>query len=64
MRGRNPGARRGPTGLLLVAGLPPAFDPVGYRGRNVVERGFADVEQWRALATRYERTRCTNAAPP
>ena len=26
---------------------PPAFDPVDNRGRNVVERGFADTRQWR-----------------
>ena len=38
--------RRGSHG-----GRPPAFDPVDYRGRNVVERGFNDTKQWRALAT-------------
>jgi len=42
--------RRGARG-----GRPPAFDPVDYRGRNVVERGFNDVKQWRALATRYDK---------
>lgn len=41
--------RRGSTG-----GRPPAFDAVAYRGRNVVERRFCDVKQWRGLATRYD----------
>ena len=31
--------RRGSAG-----GRPPAFDPVDYRGRNVVERDFNDVK--------------------
>lgn len=42
--------RRGSHG-----GRPPEFDPVDYRGRNVVERGFNDTKQWRALATRYDK---------
>lgn len=42
--------RRGTPG-----GRPPAFDPVDYRGRNVVERAFADTKQWRGLATRYDK---------
>ncbi|WP_396287190.1 transposase [Amycolatopsis sp. PS_44_ISF1] len=33
-------------------GRPPAFDPVDYRGRNVVERRFNLLKQWRGLATR------------
>jgi transposase len=33
-------ARRGSRG-----GRPPAFDPVDYRGRNVIERGFNVVKQ-------------------
>jgi transposase len=41
---------KGPTG-----GRPPAFDPVIYRGRNVVERCFARLKQFRALATRYAK---------
>ncbi|NKY05905.1 transposase [Cellulomonas hominis] len=40
--------RRGAAG-----GRPPAFDPVGSGGRNVVERAFAHLEQCRGLATRY-----------
>jgi len=42
--------RRGSRG-----GRPPAFDPVDYRGRNVVERRFCHLEQWRGLATRYDK---------
>jgi hypothetical protein len=26
-----------------------------YRGRNVIERGFQILKQWRALATRYDK---------
>jgi transposase len=42
--------RRGSAG-----GRPPAFDPVLYRDRNVVERNFNTVKQWRGLATRYDK---------
>lgn len=43
-------ARRGSRG-----GRPPAFDPAAYRGRNVVERAFARLKSWRAIATRYDK---------
>lgn len=42
--------RRGSRG-----GRPPAFDPVDYRGRNVAERRFNLLKQWRGLATRYDK---------
>ena len=42
--------RRGSRG-----GRPPAFDSELYKGRNVVERSFNTVKQWRALATRYDK---------
>ncbi len=42
--------RRGSRG-----GRPPNFDTEAYRGRNVVERSFNTVKQWRALATRYDK---------
>jgi transposase len=42
--------RRGSRG-----GRPPAFDAETYRGRNVVERSFNTVKQWRGLATRYDK---------
>lgn len=42
--------RRGSRG-----GRPPAFDADDYRGRNVIERGFSLLKQWRGLATRYDK---------
>ncbi len=42
--------RRGARG-----GRPPAFDAEDYKGRNVVERNFNVVKQWRGLATRYDK---------
>ena len=36
-------------------GRPPAFDSELYAGRNVVERCFARLKQFRALATRYAK---------
>ena len=42
--------RRGSAG-----GRPPRFDAEDYKGRNVVERGFNIVKQWRGLATRYDK---------
>jgi transposase len=36
-------------------GRPPAFDQVIYAGRNVVERCFNRLKQFRALATRYAK---------
>jgi transposase len=44
-------ARRGTRG-----GRPPLFDRVAYRRRNVVERCFQRLKQFRAIATRYDRT--------
>ena len=42
--------RRGSAG-----GRPVTYDPVTYKGRNVVERAFCLLKQWRALATRYDK---------
>lgn len=42
--------RRGPHG-----GRPPAFDTQTYRGRNVIERSYSHLKQWRGLATRYDK---------
>lgn len=36
-------------------GRPPAFDAETYKQRNVVERGFGRLKQWRAIATRYDK---------
>ena len=34
----------------------PAFDPVAYRKRNLIERAFCRFKDWRAIATRYDKT--------
>ncbi|GLY87217.1 IS5 family transposase [Actinoallomurus iriomotensis] len=43
--------RRGSRG-----GRPPAFAPGIYRRRNIVERCFGRLKQYRAIATRYDKT--------
>ncbi|MET8847740.1 hypothetical protein [Amycolatopsis sp. NPDC004625] len=43
--------RRGRAG-----GRPPAFGRVAYRRRNVVEHCFNRLEQFRAIATRFDKT--------
>lgn len=42
--------RRGTLG-----GRPPAFDKELYKGRNVVERCFSRLKQFRAVATRFDK---------
>jgi len=42
--------RRGSRG-----GHPVSYDPVDYRNRNVIERGFCRLNQWRGLATQYDK---------
>ena len=42
--------RRGAAG-----GRPVSFDAGLYKGRNVVERGFNKIKNWRGLATRYDK---------
>lgn len=49
--------RRGSAG-----GRPPRLDTDTYKGRNVVERHFAQVKQWRGLATRYDKLALTYRA--
>ncbi|WP_285731359.1 transposase, partial [Kocuria sp. NBRC 114282] len=44
-------------------GRPPTFDAGAYRNRNVVERSFAYVKQWRGLATRYDKLAITLNRP-
>ncbi|MDX3372396.1 IS5 family transposase [Streptomyces sp. ME02-6987-2C] len=44
-------ARRGSRG-----GRPPAFGRELYKRRNVVERCFNRLKQWRGVATRYDKT--------
>lgn len=43
-------------------GRPPRLDTEMYRGRNVVERSFALVKQWRGMATRYDKLAITYRA--
>jgi transposase len=38
-----------------AGGRPVGFDKARYARRNVVERGFCQVKQWRGLATRYDK---------
>jgi transposase len=42
--------RRGQRG-----GRPVTYDAVAYKGRNVVERSFNTLKNWRGLATRYDK---------
>ena len=42
--------RRGSRG-----GRPVGYDRDHYRGRNVIERRFCHLKQWRGLATRYDK---------
>ncbi len=49
--------RRGSRG-----GRPVGLDTESYRGRNVVERRFCDLKQWRGLATRYDKHAITYRA--
>ncbi|QYA98293.1 transposase [Streptomyces anulatus] len=44
-------ARRGSR-----VGRPPTFDREVYKHRNVVERCFNRLKQWRGIATRYDKT--------
>ena len=37
-------------------GRPPGFDGAVYARRNVVERCFARLKQFRSIATRYDKT--------
>lgn len=45
-----------------AGGRPPGFDPGQYRERNVVERCFARLKQFRDLATRYAKRAAYYAA--
>lgn len=48
------GANRGQRG-----GRPPTFNAKHSRGRNIVERGFCRLKQWRGIATRYDKLATT-----
>jgi transposase len=49
--------RRGSRG-----GRPVGLDSADYKNRNVIERRFCDVKQWRGLATRYDKLAITYRA--
>ena len=34
----------------------PPFDARTYRARNLIERAFCRLKDWRAIATRYDKT--------
>lgn len=38
-----------------AGGRPPSFNREIYKNRNVVERAFGLVKQWRGIATRYDK---------
>ena len=42
--------RRGSAG-----GRPVSYDTERYKDRNVVERSYEQLKQWRGLATRYDK---------
>ncbi len=50
---RDQAANRRRRGRL--GGRPPAFDEEVYHERNVVERCFARLKQFRAIATRFDK---------
>ena len=35
---------------------PPPFDAIAYRARNLIERAFCRLKDWRGIATRYDKT--------
>jgi len=51
-------ARRGSTPVIKPnptrKNLPP-FDQLSYKGRNVIERAFCYLKDWRRVATRYDK---------
>ena len=51
--------RRGSAG-----GRPRDFDAEAYKGRNVVERCFNKLKQWRGIATRFDKTARSYLAGP
>ena len=42
--------------MVSSGGRPPTFDRIAYQRRNVVERCFQRLKQYRAIATRYDKT--------
>ncbi len=50
---RDQQAHRRPRGQR--GGRPVSYDAEAYKGRNVVERSFNALKNWRGLATRYDK---------
>lgn len=49
-RGTTPVIKQNPTRKNLHP-----FDPAAYKGRNVIERAFCLLKDWRRVATRYDK---------
>jgi transposase len=49
-RGSTPVTKANPTRKKI-----PPFDKASYKGRNVIERAFSHLKDWRRVATRYDR---------
>lgn len=41
---------------------PPPFDPLPYRMRNLIERAFCRLKDWRGIATRYDKKAANSLA--
>ncbi len=44
-----------PSAVPSAAGRSVGFDAEDYKNRNVVERAFNKLKNWRGLATRYDK---------
>jgi transposase len=49
-RGSTPVIKPNPTRKRI-----PPFDKAAYKGRNVIERAFSHLKDWRRVATRYDK---------
>jgi transposase len=49
-RGTTPVIKPNPTRKSI-----PPFDKAAYKGRNVIERAFSHLKDWRRVATRYDK---------
>ena len=49
-RGSTPVIKPNPTRKNI-----PPFDEASYKGRNVIERAFSHLKDWRRVATRYDK---------
>ena len=49
-RGSTPIIKPNPTRKKI-----PPFDKAAYKGRNVIERAFLHLKDWRRVATRYDK---------